>query len=69
MRLKHSSEEAEEVRLEGRAAARSGCSEHDNPYDRLTMAFRHWRTGFEASQEWRRVWKGEVARRSVISRG
>jgi hypothetical protein len=46
MRLKHNAEEAEEVRREGRAAARSGCSEHDNPYHRLTTAYRHWRMGF-----------------------
>ena len=46
MRLMHSPEEAGEVRREGRAAAKAGCSEHDNPYDRLTMAYRHWRAGF-----------------------
>ena len=46
MRLTHSAEEAGEVRREGRAAARAGASEHDNPYDRLTMAYHHWRDGF-----------------------
>jgi hypothetical protein len=46
MRLNHSPEEADEVRKEGRAAARAGASEHDNPYHRLTMAYRHWRDGF-----------------------
>jgi hypothetical protein len=46
MRLNHSSEEADEVRREGRAASRAGASEHDNPYDRLTMAYHHWRDGF-----------------------
>jgi hypothetical protein len=61
MRLTHSSEEADEVRREGRAAAKAGASEHDNPYDRLTMAYHHWRTGFEASQQWRQTWKREVA--------
>jgi len=46
MRLTHSAEEAAEVRREGRAAARAGASEHDNPYGRLTMAYHHWRDGF-----------------------
>ena len=51
MRLTHSAEEAGEVRREGRAAARAGASEHDNPYDRLTMAYHHWRDGFGLNRE------------------
>jgi hypothetical protein len=54
MRLKHSAEEADEVRREGHAAARAGASEHDNPYDRLTMAYRHWRAGFGLVEKSRR---------------